>query len=224
MKEVNRRSFLKIGLTGAAIAAADTALGAAMCLRPTPKQTEGPFYPVDDQVDKDADLTFVKGGSQRAEGEVIYVGGIVTDQNCLPIEGALVEIWQACKSGKYNHKNDPNTAPLDPNFQYWGQAVTDKNGQYLFKTIIPGAYPADVDWMRPPHIHFKVHKRGYRELTSQMYFAGNEHNDKDLILQALSKEDQAKVIVDLQAVTDPKLEAGTRMGKLDITIVKIGKV
>lgn len=219
MKELNRRNFLKVGLTAGAVAAADTALGAALCLRPTPKQTEGPFYPVDDQVDKDADLTFVNGGTRRAEGEIIYIGGQLMDQNCNPVEGALVEIWQACKSGKYNHKNDPNTAPLDPNFQYWGQAVTDAKGEYLFKTIIPGAYPADKDWWRPPHIHFKVHKRGYKELTSQLYFAGEELNETDLILQQLSKEDQKRVIVELLP-SSGKLN-WAKVGTFDITIEKI---
>jgi protocatechuate 3,4-dioxygenase beta subunit len=221
MKNINRRNFLKVGLTAGTIAVVDTALGAALCTRPTPKQAEGPFYPIDDQVDKDADLTFVNGGSTRAIGEVIYIQGQVLDQNCLPIAGAMVEIWQACKSGKYNHKNDPNTAPLDPNFQYWGQAVTNSQGEYMFKTILPGAYPADVGWVRPPHIHFKVHKLGYTELTSQLYFAGDALNEKDLILRGLSKEDQAKVIVDLKPVADSRLEAGTRIGKFDITLVKI---
>ena len=54
-----------------------------------------------------------------------------------------------------------------------------------------------------------------------LYFAGEELNDKDLILQGLSKEDQKKVIVDLVPTADPKKEAGTRSGKFDITIVKI---
>jgi protocatechuate 3,4-dioxygenase, beta subunit len=221
MKQLNRRNFIRAGLTVGAISAADKALGAVLCLRPTPQQTEGPFYPVDDQVDKDADLTFVQGGSQRAEGEVIYLTGRVIDQDCKPVEGALVEIWQACKSGKYNHKNDPNPAPVDPNFQYWGQAVTNKEGEYIFKTILPGAYPADEDWMRPPHIHFKVHKRGYRELTSQLYFAGEALNEKDLILQNLSKEDQKRVTVTLVPTFNPKLEAGTRSGNLDISISRV---
>ncbi len=134
---------------------------------------------------------------------------------------SLSGIWQACETGKYDHPNDPNTAAVDPNFQYWGQAVTNAEGRYRFKTVIPGAYPASEDWMRPPHIHFKVHKRGYHELTSQLYFSGDPLNEKDLILQSLSELDQKKVIVDLVPVVDPKLEAGTKLGQFDITIVRI---
>jgi len=161
----------------------------------TPAQTEGPFYPVKDQPDEDNDLTFVRGSSASAKGKIIFVTGQVTDQNCSPVPNALVEIWQACVTGRYNHPNDTNPQPLDPNFQYWGKAVTNGSGIYKFKTIIPGAYPADTDWIRPPHIHFKAHKVGYHELTTQMYFAGNEYNDKDKILMALPPSSRTQVTV-----------------------------
>ena len=113
-----------------------------------------------------------------------------------------MEIWQACESGKYNHPSDPNTAPLDPNFQYWGKAVSDNEGRYRFRTIVPGAYPADTGWVRPPHIHFKIARLGYVELITQMYFSGESLNGKDLILQRLKKYDQAKVIVEFKPVAD----------------------
>src|SRR5438552_2220640 len=72
----------------------------------TPAQTEGPFYPVKDQADKDTDLTQVSGRITKAKGDVIYVRGRVQDQACRPVAGALVEIWQACATGKYNHPSD----------------------------------------------------------------------------------------------------------------------
>ena len=150
---------------------------------------------------------------------MIIVKGQVTDQNCNPVKGVLVEIWQACASGKYNHPSDPNTAPIDPNFQYWGKSVTDDQGRYKFRTILPGAYPADTDWMRPPHIHFKISRVGYKELITQMYFAGQELNGQDLILQDLSQDEQEKVIVPL------KNEAGQAhpVGEFNIQIRKLIK-
>ena len=63
-----------------------------------------------------------------------------------------------------------------------------------FKTIIPGAYPANKRWMRPPHIHFKVSKRGYVEITTQMYFPGHELNEKDRLLNRHPKEEQEQLI------------------------------
>ncbi len=67
--------------------------------------------------------------------------GIVQDLSCRPVAGVNVEIWQACASGRYNNERDPNPAPLDPNFRYWGETFTDAAGAYEFKTILPGAYP-----------------------------------------------------------------------------------
>ncbi len=220
---LSRRDLLKSTLTatGSALAGAtflNRAIAASCGL--TPAQTEGPFYPEKDQLDTDTDLTFVKDRTQRALGQVIYIQGRILDPKCKPLPNALVEIWQACASGRYNHSADPNVgAPLDPNFQYWGKAVTDAQGRYLFKTIKPGAYPADVDWDRPPHIHFKVQRLGYHELTTQLYFAGEALNEKDKILLDLKPSSRASVITQLRAV-DPPLELGAQIGDFDITLRK----
>ncbi len=192
--KTNRRQLLQKGLLASA------ALFAVPAKALTPRQPEGPFYPVVDQVDTDADLIMVKGASHIAEGKIIIVEGKLTDQFNAPVAGVLVEIWQACETGKYNHPSDPNTAALDPFFQYWGKAVTNPEGHYRFRTIVPGDYPADTDWMRPPHIHFKVSKRGYMELITQMYFAGEEYNSTDKILQQLPPNEQQKLIVELREV------------------------
>lgn len=210
--KLNRRNLLKTSLISSAalLTLPIIANAGEQCLdNKTPPQTKGPFYPVIDQIDTDADLILVNGASERAKGQIVIVEGVVTDQNCKPVPGTLVEIWQACESGRYNHPSDPNTAPLDPNFQYWGKAVTDAKGQYRFRTIIPGAYPADTNWVRPPHIHFKISRLGYIELITQMYFAGDSLNSKDLILQRLKKSDQNKVIVEFKSNSQTPHPIGT---------------
>lgn len=210
---MKRRNFLKFGSIAATSLVTLNSLtteAAEVCTKAvTPKQPQGPFYPVVDQVDTDSDLVYLKGSKRSARGEVIIVEGKVTDQKCRPVEGVLVEIWQACESGRYNHPADPNSAPLDEDFQYWGKAVSDKNGMYRFRTILPGAYPADTNWMRPPHIHFKIAKTGYLELITQMYFAGQSLNDQDLILQRLKPEQQQDVIIELKKQTGLVNPVGT---------------
>jgi protocatechuate 3,4-dioxygenase beta subunit len=201
--KISRRNLLKnLGAVGGGLAASGIAVPALAqaiaCSKETPRQTQGPFYPVKDQIDKDADLTRVAGSNRSAQGRVIFVGGVVQDENCQPVSDVYVEIWQACASGKYNHPGDPNKAPLDPDFQYWGIARTDSRGIYRFKTIYPGAYPADKNWMRPPHIHFKVHKWGYHELITQLYFEGEAYNEQDLILQNIAKPEQELVVRPVQ--------------------------
>ena len=109
----------------------------------TPPQTEGPFYPIANQLDEDNDLTFVTGRAGKAQGQVIYVVGQVWDRQCRPLKDARVEIWQASAQGRYRHPGDQgNPVPLDQNFQGWGDSLTDKEGRYLFKTVHPGQYPA----------------------------------------------------------------------------------
>jgi len=223
-KQMSRRSMFQIGL-GAAVG---TMAGTLFTRQPssdqtcemTPKQTSGPFYPTQDQADKDVDLTIIKGHSERAEGDIIYVRGQVLDEECQPVAGALVEIWQANKWGRYSHQADTNPAPLDPNSQGWGQAVTDKEGYYGFKTIMPGAYPASSNWVRPPHIHFKVWRRGYHELITQMYFAGQELNEKDFILMSLPKEERVKVIIALES-GPLDAEPGARLCRFDIVLRQV---
>lgn len=210
--KISRRQMMITSIGAVGVVASGSEALSQVCAGLTPQQPEGPFYPIDNQLDKDNDLTFNQSATGRPKGQLLYVRGVVTDQDCMPVAGALVEIWQACSTGKYNHRNDPNPAALDPNFQYWGQAVTDVQGRYIFKTIIPGAYPASTTWVRPPHIHYKVAKRGYRDLITQLYFKGNPLNAKDLILQELPVADRQKVVVDLskpQAGYDPAAAIAT---------------
>lgn len=186
---ITRRGLLAIGA-----GSITSLLSESVFARITPAQTEGPFYPIRPQADKDVDLTQIKGRGKKADGKTIKVKGRVLNQQGQVLSSALVEIWQANKWGRYNHERDPNRAPLDPNFQGWGQQTTRPDGLYAFTTIFPGAYPAGRGWTRPPHIHFKVACAGYRKLTTQMYFPGEELNNKDLILNDLSSEQQKSLI------------------------------
>ncbi len=221
--KLNRRQAMLGGLAGLAGALVSTNALARVCGL-TPKQTQGPFYPTPQQlanpIDSDTDLTRIPGSTGRASGQVVVVEGTIQDQNCHPVPNALIEIWQACKSGRYNHPNDPNTgAALDPNFQYWGRMVTGPNGEFRFRTIVPGAYPASGTWMRPPHIHVKVEARGYRELITQMYFAGHPLNERDLILNDLPPSERSSVVVDFQPSA---LEPDVKVGRFDLSIRKLG--
>jgi protocatechuate 3,4-dioxygenase beta subunit len=198
----SRRSFVKSALALGALVATEflkpASVPAACAL--TPPETEGPFYPLNFPLDKDNDLTFLKNQPQKAQGEVIWVQGRVQDEACQPVPGALVEIWQACTTGRYNHPGDRNPAKLDPNFQYWGKATTNEKGEYSFKTIKPGSYPVSWFWTRPPHIHFTVHSRGHSELTTQMYFAGEPLNRKDRLFRDHTPEEQAQCLVSFRRV------------------------
>ena len=113
-----------------------------------------------------------------------------------------VLLWQANFSGRYNHKQDdtvhpefahPQTGQMirrmhDEHFQYWGRAVTDAEGRFKFKTILPGFYPAADDWYRPPHLHFSIRAKGYPEFVTQTYFKGTDLPNNDLIQELNNKD------------------------------------
>jgi protocatechuate 3,4-dioxygenase beta subunit len=209
--KITRRTALQVGLGAAAGAVAgkafaSTPLSEEECA--TPAQTEGPFYPKKDQLDKDADMTRVEGRAEAALGEVVVLKGVVIDESLAPVAGAIVDAWQANTHGRYHHEDDPNPAPEDPNFQGWAKLKTAVDGSFTIRTIVPGAYPVDESWWRPPHIHFKVAKRGYHELTTQMYFAGNELNSKDRILQELTPAEQERLVVDFEDSREDAVRVG----------------
>ncbi|HJU06549.1 MAG TPA: protocatechuate 3,4-dioxygenase [Nitrospiraceae bacterium] len=204
MPLLSRRGLLLavVSFAGMGLTAAPWTRAMAQCL-PTPRQTEGPYYPprkqLEAMLDKDNDLTHVRGQTGRAKGQMIYVMGQVRDEGCRPIMGAVIEIWQASENGRYHHPRDNgNTAPLDPHFQYWGKYVTERDGRYLFKTIKPGAYQAEPDWTRPPHIHFKITHPDFHELITQMYFAGDPYQAKDFILNKIPHAERERVIVSME--------------------------
>lgn len=234
-KKINRRHWLQVGvgvtlgslslkLFGCRESPAQEDVIADNCV-PTQYDTMGPFHPNKDQADKDFDLTSFNGAEEKPQGEVIYVRGKVTDEHCNPIPEALVMIWHANTHGKYTHEYDTNQIEEDPNFQGWGQMKTNEKGEYGFKTIKPGKYifDADRDDWRAPHIHFKVARRGYHELITQMYFEEEkELNDKDVFASELSKVEQQQVI--RTTVTGEQgVEADAGLIHFDITLSSVRK-
>lgn len=191
MDEKNRRTFLRNGLVGGVLS---LLTGSAYALRPTPKETEGPFYPLYAQKDKDFDLTRIEGSLGSAQGRIIFIHGKVLDTENNPIENATVDLWQANAAGRYRHPHDSNSAPLDPDFQGWAIVKSGKQGRFRFKTVFPGVYPASATWTRPPHIHFKISRTGYLELITQMYFPEHPLNNTDRLLQRKSKQEQKMMI------------------------------
>ena len=197
-----RRRVLAAALAGAALAGAPWRVG-AQARTPTPRQTAGPFYPDAFPADGDNDLVQVKGQSGLARGEILLLAGTVMDLSGQPLAGARVEIWQCNAAGRYLHSRDTSTAPLDPNFQGWGQFVTGGDGEYRFRTIKPVPYPG-----RTPHIHFQVTGERIPRLVTQMYVQGEADNARDGLLTALDPRERAALLVRLDRAPDGKALAG----------------
>lgn len=143
-------------------------LKAATPKKPTPAQTEGPFYPVV-AIPLRNNLILK---SEGLLGEPVALQGMVVDTLGNPVPSIKIEIWQCDGQGIYNHPNQQNNNKLDPNFAGFGAVVTGSDGRYLFHALNPVPYNS-----RPPHIHVKLW-RGERELlTTQLYLKGKTGNE-----------------------------------------------
>lgn len=203
-----RRFVLGRFVLGAGVAAATLPrLARAAALTPTPRQTEGPFYPVAIPADADNDLVKVAGRAEGAKGTVVALKGRVLDVQGRPVAGATVEIWQCDHQGSYLHPGD--RGPRDEGFQGYGRAVADAEGGYSFRTIKPVPYPG-----RTPHIHVGVIAPGRPKLVTQMYVAGDPQNARDFLYRNLGAEGQRAVTVELAPVSASGTSAGELRGAL----------
>lgn len=140
----------------------------------TLSEVTGPVFGHRDVTPSDLDLTARHAGEPL--GERIIVSGRVLDEGGRPVPHTLVEIWQANAAGRYRHVNDGHAAPLDPNFDGYGRAVTDAEGRYRFVSIRPGSYPwkNHANAWRPAHVHFSLFGPALAtRLVTQMYFPGD---------------------------------------------------
>ncbi|HVS08217.1 MAG TPA: dioxygenase [Candidatus Dormibacteraeota bacterium] len=143
-----------------AAAAADKSAEAPSCSgRPTPAQTEGPY--------------FKSGSPERASllesglpGGQLLLSGRVFDVQCRPLSGVVLDFWQADASGRYDNAG----------YRLRGHQSTTADGRYTLRTVIPGEYPG-----RTEHIHVKVAAPGKPVLTTQLYFPGVARNSSDSI-------------------------------------------
>lgn len=176
---------------------------------PTPRQTEGPFYPTSLPLDQDNDLVSVSGQQARARGTIAHVSGRVLDSAGKPVSDARIEIWQCDWQGIYLHPRDGGQNRRDTGFQGFGATTTTSDGFYRFRTIKPAPYSG-----RTPHIHFKV-KTANRELTTQMYVAGDPGNERDFLYRNLGA---SAPLVTVALTPAPQIEAEAVAGRFDIVL------
>jgi protocatechuate 3,4-dioxygenase alpha subunit len=160
-------------------------------MRQTPSQTVGPFYALGlTRTPMNVLLT------DSTEGEKIRIEGQVYDGDGQPVPDAMIEIWQANAYGRYNHPDDKQEKPLDPNFMGWGRCGTDKRGTYSFETVKPGPVPGPKESVQAPHINVTVFARGMLvHAYTRIYFDDEIANDRDPILSSIKNKSRRKTLV-----------------------------
>lgn len=157
----------------------------------TPPSTEGPYYPDHLPLDQDSDLTMILGGKAPAGGTVTELGGRLLNADGKPVADRVIELWQTDVNGCYLHsKGVQKGKERDPAFQGYGKIVTNEKGEYRFRTIKPGLYSG-----RTLHWHVAVNEGEKRLLTTQLFIAGVEQNDRDGILQRMGTPEQVLSVI-----------------------------
>jgi catechol 1,2-dioxygenase len=147
----------------------------------TPRTIEGPLYVAG--APESVGFARMDDGTESDKGEVLFMQGIVFDQQGKPLPGAKVEVWHANLTGNYSFF-DRTQSP----FNLRRTIVTDDQGRYQFRSIIPVGYGCPPDGttqallnllgrhgQRPAHIHFFVSAPGHRKLTTQINIDGDEY-------------------------------------------------
>ena len=151
----------------------------------TPRQAEGPFYPDHLPEDTDNDLVINRYSTIEAGGKILNLMGSLVNRDYKPIKGMTTEIWQTDMNGVYLHTGSFGRKMRDDQFQGFGRSITDRNGHFSFRTIIPVEYPG-----RTPHIHLKLWNERENVLTTQLYIEGHSMNKEDFLFKRMTLAEQ----------------------------------
>jgi protocatechuate 3,4-dioxygenase alpha subunit len=140
----------------------------------TPSQTVGPYfaYGLLSQTYARRSIATHEIAGPNTPGEHIRIKGRVFDGNGVPVEDAMLEIWQADADGRYASPADPNS-PLrsDNAFRGFGRTGTTPAGEFLFETIKPGRVRGTGNALQAPHLNLIVFSRGLlTHVFTRIYF------------------------------------------------------
>ena len=144
----------------------------------------GPFWRMNSPATRNGD-SIVRSPTA---GAPIFVNAWVRDRQGRAVEGAEVDVWHPSAEGFYENQ-DP--AQADMNLR--GKFTTDADGHIGFRSIKPAGYPIPLSGpvgallraqgrhnMRPAHIHFMIHKHGFKAQFSQVYSSDDPNLESDV--------------------------------------------
>jgi protocatechuate 3,4-dioxygenase beta subunit len=151
--------------------------------RPTQANNLGPFF-------REGAPPLENGASllrSPTPGPRLDFKGWVRDLEGRPVEGALVDVWHSSPIGLYENQ-DRTQAEMNLR----GKFTTGTDGSFGFRSVKPAGYPVPIDGpngvllraqkrhnFRPAHLHFLIHKPGYKTIASQVYDPADPHLETD---------------------------------------------
>lgn len=172
---------------------------------------EGPYYL------EGAEFTGLHGNiaSDGEPGIHLMISGQVTNARTgKPVPDAVLDFWQT---------DDAATYDLD-GYHLRGKVKADASGRYKAHSVKPAGYAigtaetptADLiealgrKRVRPAHIHLKVFADGYRDLTTQIFFAGDPQLDSDAIFAVTEN-----------LTVDPQMDPSGQRGSFEFDIALV---
>jgi len=129
--------------------------------------------------------------SPNLTGEPMFVQSRVTDLKGKPLAGIRVDVWHADNEG-FSDSQKPSYETEGPSSR--ARFITDADGRFFFRTILPCSYPIPTDGpvgemimqvrrhpMRPAHVHFLVDAPGYQPLITHVFVEGDKYLDSDVV-------------------------------------------
>jgi len=186
----------------AGVLLAQAAWAQAVCM-PTPVVAAS-NYPGARNIVPSNDLTMPAGKAVAATGQKLVVQGRLLDKACIPLQGVVVEMWQANPYGAWRLASAEDRANPNPVFSGAGRTVTDNEGNFHFITLFPGSGKNQA-----PKLYFRV--VGASAFSTTFFFENEDRNAQDAQFKRLKPDAQQAVILRMQPIS-----ADTQAGYMGI--------
>lgn len=180
--------------------------------KPTPALISGVKYPGANKIMSSSKLAKPPGKAEFASGQLVFLSGRVLDEQCVPVAGAVVDLWQAGSDGEYHWPSEGDLLSPDPVFSSSGRTVTDNLGRYSFVTLFPGPHGNHA-----PLVNLRVMHQDFPMLETEMFFAGDRRNAEDAALRHFNEAQRALVMAEIGAVNPQNPETGLE-ARFNITL------
>jgi len=124
------------------------------------------------------------------KGEDMVVHGRILDTDGKPVEGAVIDVWQANDEGFY----DVQQKGIQPDFNLRGVFRTGADGSYWFRAVKPKYYPIPDDGTvgkllgqlgrhpnRPAHLHYMIKADGFETLITHIFDPDDPYIHSDAV-------------------------------------------
>lgn len=149
--------------------------------------------------------------SEDGKGEELYVSGTVVDIDGNPIDGAMIDVWQASDDGFYDNQQPD----VQPEHNLRGIFHTGADGHFAYRAVMPRYYGIPDDGpvgqmlqalgrgnIRPAHLHFIVAAPGFDPVTTHIFVKGDPYLTDDAVFGV-----KESLIRDFERHDDPALAA-----------------